>query len=482
MLAACALVNHARVAGASATPEPQATEHDGNKAEAKRHFLRGLEFARKDQNYDAALAEFLASRELFPTQVALLNAAISLTRLGRYDEALQMYAELFAAFGASMTPEERALANDEMADLQSRLGELELTVNEPGADVQVDGRDCGSTPLPAALRVAPGTHLVRVTKLGFEPFEGRVVVASQQKRSLRAVLKATPAPATLASPAPTRSGLLEKRKQPARSPRFHLTLGIGALVSPSLDGGAANSCNEVASLDAQLPGCRNRRRPLGPWPRLSVGYEVVAGLELDLSLGYTRVTERLTRSIVASGDRNRRYAATDYEDETTLSALTAALGVGHRFRWRTPVTLKLGVGLARVMLNHSNDGAFTISTTNPRDPTDVYVGSQRVQVPETELVAWLPLVAPEVRLGWQLTPRLSVDVGLGAVVMFGSSALRTGATSLSAEGERRTGLDDVPGGFADGSNVRPGVLALPAERRLGVFWAFTPSVGGRFEL
>jgi hypothetical protein len=215
---------------------------------------------------------------------------------------------------------------------------------------------------------------------------------------------------------------------------------------------------------------------------LGLGYEVVTGLELDVSVGYTRVTERLTRSIVASGDRNRRYAATDYEDETTLSALTAALGVGHRFRLRTPVTLKLGVGLARVTLDHRNDGTFSISTTNPRDPTDTYVGSQRVQVPETELVTWLPLVAPEVRVGWQLTPRLSLDVGLGVVALFGSAALRTGATSLSAEGERRTGLDEISGGFADGGSVRPGVLALPAERRLGAVWAFTPSVGGRFEL
>jgi hypothetical protein len=485
------LVCLATSTGSAAADAPPAAAapaigQDTPKERAKLHFLRGLEFARKDQNYDAALAEFLASRELFPTQVALLNAAISLTRLGRYDDALSMYAELFELFGPGMTPEEKALANEEMADLQSRLGEVELSVNEPGAAVELDGRARGSTPLPAALRVAPGTHVVRVTKPGFEPFDARLVVASQQHRKLDVSLRPTRQEPTKPSQPPPPVEVARSTPPAPKAPAersLHLAASVGAVISPSFNGGAAASCDaSIEHAGSTLPGCRDRSRPLGPLLRVTLGYELSPGLELDLTLGYLRAEERLTRSVLGRGDLDRRYVATDYRDKTELSALSAALGIGYRFRARTPLGIKLGLGIARTSLAHENSGTFAISAANPKSPNDVYEGSESVQVPETEATTWLPLLAPEARIGFQITPHFSVDVGLGLLVMFGSSEQRTGSTSLSGEGERRTALNDVPGGFADGSDVRPGVIALPEERRLGTVVAFTPTLGGRFDL
>src|SRR5215207_2939765 len=56
------------------------TQTEQKKEQAKARFLRGLELI-QNENWDAALAEFLASRELYPTKVALKNAAISLRQL-----------------------------------------------------------------------------------------------------------------------------------------------------------------------------------------------------------------------------------------------------------------------------------------------------------------------------------------------------------------------------------------------------------------
>src|SRR6185369_14685078 len=44
----------------------------------------------------------------------------------------------------------------------------------------IDGRERGDFPSPAPLRVAAGSHLVRVSRTGFLPFEARVDVAGGQ--------------------------------------------------------------------------------------------------------------------------------------------------------------------------------------------------------------------------------------------------------------------------------------------------------------
>ena len=72
---------------------------------------RGLELV-QNESWDAALAEFLASRKLFPTRVALKNAALSLRQLKRNVEALAMYNELLAQFGTSIPPDERKTIDD----------------------------------------------------------------------------------------------------------------------------------------------------------------------------------------------------------------------------------------------------------------------------------------------------------------------------------------------------------------------------------
>jgi hypothetical protein len=54
--------------------------------------------------------------------------------------------------------------------------------------------------------------------------------------------------------------------------------------------------------------------------------------------------------------------------------------------------------------------------------------------------------------------------------------------TFSRPGERRAPLDDVRGGFADESDVRPGLITLPAERSIGTFAVLAPSAGVRLEL
>jgi hypothetical protein len=158
------------------------------KDEARSHFDLGL-FHFDRGEWSAALAEFLRARELYPTRSATKNAAICLHKENRFDEALDMFEALERDY-PDLSATDRALADREIAELRTSVGELAVAGAEPGASVSVDGRARGSCPLPAPLRLSVGSHVVRVFKEGFLPFEQRVDVASGQAATLEAHLAA----------------------------------------------------------------------------------------------------------------------------------------------------------------------------------------------------------------------------------------------------------------------------------------------------
>jgi hypothetical protein len=445
---------------ASAPPQPA---DDVAKKEAMTHFLRGLDFARNESNWEAALAEFLTSLELFPTQVATRNAALSLTHLGRYPEALEMYDNLQRNFGSSLQGEEKTAVEQAIQDLRERVGELDIRSSEDGATVLINEHVRGKTPLPKPVLVAPGTHLVRVTKEGFDPFEQRVLVASRQRKAISANLRRSaergPPPVAQPPPAPPPAETAPPRRFYVAGfggPAFARTLGTDTLAT-------------------------SRDRPFGVWAGARFGYELLPRLGLDFTLAYLGLGERLERTVVATGDENRRYTATDYEDRTSVMSGAAAVGLGYRFLHRTPIETRLAFGLARARVSTENSGTYAIAVPNP--PTgEVFRGTQRVSIPELAENQWLPLIAPEIRIGYRVSDRLSVDLGVALLVLFGPSDLRTGRTSLSRSGERRAALDNFPGRFMDGELIRPGLITLPAERSIGTFAVLAPSAGVRLEL
>ncbi|HEY2410175.1 MAG TPA: PEGA domain-containing protein [Polyangiaceae bacterium] len=168
---------------------PAAPDDAQQRQDAKDHFLRGIQLA-KETSWDAALAEFMASRDLHPTRAALSNAAVCLRNLKRYAEAYAMYNEFLQKFGESAPPDEKAAAQTALGELRAYLGEVDVESTLTGATVVVDGQPQGVTPLPAPIQVNAGTHSVRVSKDGFETFEAQIVVAGKQRKSVSATLRA----------------------------------------------------------------------------------------------------------------------------------------------------------------------------------------------------------------------------------------------------------------------------------------------------
>ncbi|WP_437760356.1 PEGA domain-containing protein [Sorangium sp. So ce1389] len=175
---------------ALAQPEPPAGESappEDAKDEARARFFKGRKLYQEGA-FSAALAEFHASRELYPNWGATVGAAESLKRLQRFDDALGLFEIVLRDFSEALEAPRRDAIQREVIALRGLVGTVEIEQAEPGATITVDGQRRGDFPLLAPLRVAAGSHGVRVYKEGFEPFETRIEVAGGKTARLAARL------------------------------------------------------------------------------------------------------------------------------------------------------------------------------------------------------------------------------------------------------------------------------------------------------
>src|SRR5262249_38279162 len=156
--------------------------------QAKALFREGVALLQAD-DAEHALDRFVRSRALVPSGRNTVNAAICLDRLGRYDEALDLFEETLTPHLSDLAQAAPPTIAPALASLRKNVGSLQTSTNVEGAAVLVDGRARGRLPLTSPLRVNAGLRRVRVIKDGYEPYEGSVEVQAGGTRSVEAKLK-----------------------------------------------------------------------------------------------------------------------------------------------------------------------------------------------------------------------------------------------------------------------------------------------------
>ena len=157
------------------------------RAQAQKHFEQGFALGSANQ-WEAALSEFLTSRAIFPTESATRNAAITLRRLGRNAQALELYTALLREF-SPLDPAEAKTIQSEMSVTELRVGWLEIRANDVAIRVAIDGVQYGVTPIAEAIRLDDGPHTLRLSKDGFETSEMNVSVTGGQRQQVNASLE-----------------------------------------------------------------------------------------------------------------------------------------------------------------------------------------------------------------------------------------------------------------------------------------------------
>jgi hypothetical protein len=161
-------VAYAQAPAASPVPNAQAEIAAGDKAA-------------RAKDWQGALDHYQASYHATASWRAQLGVADALYQLGRLGESYDQYDDAQKTYGTKYGPGEKNVVNARLKDLTTKTGWLSLRVTEPGADVAVDGKSIGTSPVPALIRVAVGSHDVKVTKTGFVPFSGHAEVAADGK-------------------------------------------------------------------------------------------------------------------------------------------------------------------------------------------------------------------------------------------------------------------------------------------------------------
>ena len=164
--------------------------------------LADADKAVKAKDWAAAARLFDAANKAQPSSEALEGLANASYQSGQLGEAYNAYREWLDKYGAKAPAAKKKTAETRLKELGEKTGEVTITVNEPGAQVLVDDKPIGTSPLAGPLRLTAGPHKVRVTKDGFIAFDQSPNVAAGTTTTVQATL----------APSTTKGKLVVKEK------------------------------------------------------------------------------------------------------------------------------------------------------------------------------------------------------------------------------------------------------------------------------
>jgi hypothetical protein len=316
------------------------------------------------------------------------------------------------------------------ATLDSRLRVEPVPSN---AVVYIDGVAVGAGVWTG--RLPSGPHRIEVAASGHYTFRRQLDLAPNREVSLPARLERdTSSPVWRA----------------AKHQDLSLSLGAGALLAASLGG------------DAHADGV-SLARGLGATARL--GYGVGAGLSLELSARFISLWQPLTRDVTRH-EEQYTWRSDDYDDSTRLLGGGVALGASYRALVEFPVTARVAFGVAGLGSKSSVDATFHTAGV-----------TRRTSFAERSELMLVPFVETEVRVGYRLSPRWSVDFGLGLTLFLPPRRVRSDADSPDGvDRPRQLGLT------SDANLGRLGRITLAEEVLARSFSVVSPTLGVRCEL
>ena len=194
-------------------------------ADARRDYEAGrLLF--EDGDYATALLKYRAAYDATHDARLLWDVAVCQKSLRHYTEALATLGRYLAEGGDLLTAQDRKDAQDLSRALRPFTTAETIQVNEPGAEVSVDGQVVGKSPLEAPVTLDIGMRRVRVSKEGFRTWDQPVPVGGSAATSLD--VRLAPAVGHLEVHVLDGAVVAVDERELGRGPRVQLDLPSGA--------------------------------------------------------------------------------------------------------------------------------------------------------------------------------------------------------------------------------------------------------------
>ena len=218
--------------------EPAATT--GTQTAAQDAYRHALELFDRGE-HAAALAEFKRAYGLSPSFRILYNIGLTQVALGNAPAAAEAFSQYLHDGGTQVPAPRRQSVEAEITRLSAQLVALTVEVDEPGAELSIDGEVLGRGPLSRQVRLNPGQHTVNVRSPdGTLKTQSLTLTRGEEQRLRFRGAESSPAPAT-STPTPVAVSQPAPQPRSARAPFPWLAWGItGALgVSAGVTGALA---------------------------------------------------------------------------------------------------------------------------------------------------------------------------------------------------------------------------------------------------
>jgi hypothetical protein len=146
-----------------------------DKSKAQGLLVEGASLYQKG-NYLGALDRFNAAYAAYPSSKIWFNIGLANRDLGRELEAREAFRR-FLDEVPNASREDKADVQAWLSDIEKRLGQLTITCAVAGAEISLDGKSVGRSPLRAPVWTTPGQHQLTAIQAGVSPMVEYVEVA-----------------------------------------------------------------------------------------------------------------------------------------------------------------------------------------------------------------------------------------------------------------------------------------------------------------
>ncbi|MEI9936979.1 MAG: PEGA domain-containing protein [Pseudomonadota bacterium] len=274
--------------------------------EAGERYARGLSLY-GDGEFLLALVEFERAYQLSNNYKVLYNIGQVRMQLGRYAKAKEALEDYLKAGGTNLSPERSQAVNKDLATLAERTASLNVVTHEVGADISLDGKVIGTSPLSSPVIVDAGEHNLVLHKSGFYDSAQSVTLAGHDQVELTVELKPIPL-AVQAKTTEVRDNPITPSK-PSRTAMWATWAATGTLAATAGVVGyfGISKANDLESMRTQygvtkseLDKAQSQARTLLAISDVTAGLAIVAG-GAALYLTLTHPGEKAAPSSVALG-------------------------------------------------------------------------------------------------------------------------------------------------------------------------------------
>jgi hypothetical protein len=162
-------------------------------------------------NYAGALEKFKEAHATYASPKIWFNIGQATRDLGRFDESMAAF-ERFLVGASDASPDAIADARKATDELRPKLGQVRIECQTPGAEVNIDGKVVGQSPLLDPIWLLPGRHQITALSTEASPAVETVNVVAGTEILVELKPNSLPvaAPVAAFSPAPAVLGPLKE--------------------------------------------------------------------------------------------------------------------------------------------------------------------------------------------------------------------------------------------------------------------------------